>query len=338
MKEKFENFVEKFNYLFTFPLLILFLFVSWYNDLDNENLKTILSLIITTGFIVYLVIAARMLGKKIFKTGILWPFIVSFVLLIMSLVMSFAEDDNLSNLISVIGVLFFELFSLYVVINNCFSKNTNINKVLLFSSVFVILGYVTIYESTYNVDNNNLFNSLISVFSALIGGGITLAGVAWTIKHEKEEKRKEEIEKAKPYFTFNMLYNEPKNITGLKICVPENLDLNYVCDTYAEIENSNQSVVILNRIYHDGKWGNLEANNMLVHGGKLLLNFRFDNPNNIILEVKDVFDNLFYYVLNVLHTKLLGGSEVGVHTVRGLKEISKEYLNKILSKEEKATN
>jgi hypothetical protein len=30
--KKFEKFVEKFNYLFTFPMVILFLFVSWYNN------------------------------------------------------------------------------------------------------------------------------------------------------------------------------------------------------------------------------------------------------------------------------------------------------------------
>lgn len=336
--KKFEEFVEKFNYLFTFPLLILFLFVSWYNGVNNEDLKVALSLIISIGFITYLVICAIKLGNTFVKTEILWPFIVSFVLLIMSWVMSFADNGDLSGIISIIGILFFELFALYIVIYSCFSKDTNINRVLIFSSIFVVLGYVTIYKSTYNVDNNDLFNSLISIFSAVIGGGITLAGVAWTIKHEREEKRKDEVEKAKPYFTFNMLYDEPKNIKGLKICIPENLDLNYFCDTYAEIENSNQSVVILNKIYHDGKWGNLEANNMLVHGGKLLLNFQFDNPNNIILEVKDVFGNLYYYILNVLHTTIISGSKIGVHTVRSIKEISKEDLNKILQNGKKPTN
>lgn len=45
------------------------------------------------------------------------------------------------------------------------------------------------------------FQSFVSVYSAVLGGGITLAGVAWTIKDTNDKRKEEERKKHIPYLT-----------------------------------------------------------------------------------------------------------------------------------------
>ena len=104
-------------------------------------------------------------------------------------------DAKTADTLFIAGVIFFEIYSLFVIINGCLSENTNITKTIIFSLIFVILGYISIYASSYSLEDNTIFNSLITLFSSIIGGGITLVGVAWTINHNKLEKRKNKNKK-----------------------------------------------------------------------------------------------------------------------------------------------
>lgn len=330
---KLDNILDKVNN-YLFQPFILIIGITWLGQYYKQStVGSFINVTLTVVFFVWIGIIVYKLIRRITKIVIIWPLIFSLVCLICSLIMMFTNEYFASDISFIVGMFFMEVFLIYLIVYDVYDKKNRISRVIISSVLFITLGYLTIFYSSYRIRDNTIFNSLIGVFSAIVGGGLTLGGVAWTIKHEKEEKRKEEIEKAKPYFGFNMLYDEPKNIKGLKVCFPEILETSYYCDTYVEIENSNQSVTILNRIYHDKKWYKLEANNMLIHQGKLILNFRFNNPINIILEVKDVFGNLYYYILRVLHTKLIGGSKIGVHTVNGIVEISKEETERIVEKD-----
>ena len=184
---------------------------------------------------------------------------------------------------------------------------------------FIILGFCSIYFKCYN--EKDLFNALVSIFAAIIGGAITLVGVAWTINDNKEDRRREAIEKAMPYFTFNMVLDEPHIVDGIKICFPESADMKYDYPIYGEIENSNHSVMILKRIYHDANWFYLSCNNTLIQNGKVVLHFKFSSPIDIVLEVADVLGNLYYYKLNVLHVALLNKTKIGIHTIIGVEMI-----------------
>ena len=69
-------------------------------------------------------------------------------------------------------------------------------------------------------NDNNLQTIVVSVLSAVLGGAITLSGVAWTINHSdktrkedleriERERKEEEFQKAKPLFTFNIFDHVP---------------------------------------------------------------------------------------------------------------------------------
>ena len=58
------------------------------------------------------------------------------------------------------------------------------------------------------------------------------------------------------------------------------------------------------------------------------MNFKFEDSNDVFLEVSDVIGTKYYYKLDLLHVALLGGEEIGLHTIRGVKEIGVENFPK----------
>lgn len=64
-------------------------------------------------------------------------------------------------------------------------------------SALALIGYL-IYLAPNGEENNNLQEIVLSISSAVIGGAITLAGVAWTIKHQVDSTKEEEKKKYRP--------------------------------------------------------------------------------------------------------------------------------------------
>ena len=171
--------------------------------------------------------------------------------------------------------------------------------------------------------------------AALYGGILTLVGVSWTIRHSDKERKNEEKQKAKPIFTYNILTEELKDIRTKKVCfdVAEN-EIEYECHVVAEIENSDHALFEVKRVFHDGKWNEIEGNTVILPNKTVYFDFRFnDDVSNLFLEVKDGLDNSYYYEIKVLSLNLLPrvvqSSNKGLlHTIRELKEISLDEINK----------
>ena len=124
-----------------------------------------------------------------------------------------------------------------------------------------------------------------------------------------------------------------------KVCfdVADN-GIEYECHVVAELENSDHALFEVKRIFHDGKWNEIEGNTVVLPNKTVYFDFRFnDDVNNLFLEVKDGLDNSYYYEIKVLSLNLLPGvvrnsnTEL-LHTVRELKEISIDEINKRTTK------
>lgn len=192
---------------------------------------------------------------------------------------------------------------------------------------------ITVYL-LYVVPDADLKDVLIPVVSAVYGGLLTLAGVAWTIRQTQADKRKDDIVRAKPYFSFNAISSEPKPGSFQKACFPmiEN-EVNRKCEAYVEIENSNQSVTILQSVYHDGAWNDIELNKTLVGGDKCILSFCFDSPFEIYLKVADIYGNAYFYRLRVLGYPDPRDPQVtsegrAFNTIREIAEVTQEEMDK----------
>ncbi len=195
---------------------------------------------------------------------------------------------------------------------------------------FIIGVSISIYLLSL-IENPKLKEISIPVVASIYGGIITLVGVSLTIKKADKDRKEDEIKKARPIFAFNMLRQEPKlDVVVQKVCISDSLEqLEVANDVYVELENSNLSSFEIKRINHDGTWVKMEGNTTILPSAKCLLNFRFiDKPECLFLEVEDILGNLYYYQLSVLYLEAKSSSGMLLHTVREIKNISIEEMER----------
>lgn len=229
------------------------------------------------------------------------------------------------------------------------SSVDSLPKVLFVVSLLIIIVvmtilslYLTLWKTPKEgqVVDNSLFSAAVGVYAALLGGGLTLAGVAWTIKNTAKEKADEERKKAKPLFVTNMVF-ENIDARKEKVCFDEKDDTtSYVCHVIAEIENSKNSGFTMSQVYHDAQWRKIEGNSVILPDKKVYFDFLFtEDVNNLFLEVKDCLGNSYFYEIKVLQWTLLTGvpasSSCIDHTIKELKEITLEDINERITKEVK---
>ena len=213
-------------------------------------------------------------------------------------------------------------------------KRSTFGKYGMIQDFLVGIG-LTIYL-IYIIPNISIQEIVIPVVAAIYGGLITLVGVAWTIKKAEKDRRDDEIKKARPVFSYNMLRVEPKlDFVVQKICLSYTLEEDiFSCEAFVELENSNLSSFEIKRIHHDHNWIGVEGNKTVLPGTKCLLTFRFsDNPEYIILEVEDILKNKHYYQLKVLLIGKKSSSGKFLHTIREINEISEIDANKLIAEE-----
>lgn len=199
-------------------LVIPFILIATTVYLDkvyNSKFTNMLSLI-TCGFgslICIFVCITKIIKVIANDKKVIFPIVMSIGFIISSIIIALSSDEKLSNLLFYIGIGCLELHIIYDIIYTIFldkKKKTSVPKIIIFAVLFITIGFLIIYFSTYNLDDKTLFNSLIDVFSAIIGGGITLTGVAWTIfSTEKNRKKDREFELIKncQIITFDKIEN-----------------------------------------------------------------------------------------------------------------------------------
>lgn len=90
-----------------------------------------------------------------------------------------------------------------------------------------------------------------------------------------------------------------------KVCIAKT-DSEHSYNLYVNvlIENSNLNAFNLISVIHDGKEFNLEGNFIVLPSAKHLLQFHFNDSNNIYLKIKDTQNVFHYYNLKVFSVKL----------------------------------
>ena len=225
------------------------------------------------------------------------------------------------------------LIMVIVLMNVCFSFvssncKTAFQKIGLLQDFLVGIG-LTVYL-IYLIPEKELQTIILTIVAAVYGGLITLVGVAWTIKKSDKDRKEAEIKHEKPYFSFNPQFHEiPLNGSEKACCSPIEGEHKYKSEVFVQLENSDKSPFILKKIYHD------EGNFTVLPSGKCFLSFYFDSPLDIVLAVQDTLGNEYYYTLYVLMDALVNGvglSSSGrfLHTLREIKEISKDELSRLV--------
>lgn len=238
-------------------------------------------------------------------------------------------------------VAFFILAGLYLVKMVCDIASVLIKRKdsssypnFLIISDFV-LSFLLSILLIYKIPDANLQTIVTAIVAALIGGLLTLLGVMLTIKKSDNDRREDELKKAKPLFTFNMLDKEPTGNAIKKLCVPEDLELEFKQEVYAELENSEKSSIKLTKLFHDGKWFELQGNKIMLPNKSCYFSFKYKSPLNIFLAVEDTFGQEYFYHVKVVFLYQMFASKRLFNTIRELNEISENEMNKLIKEEPK---
>lgn len=210
----------------------------------------------------------------------------------------------------------------------------------MFSLYLFLTGIALIIYMIYLIPDRfpNLQTIILTIVASVMTGTITLVGVAWTIrqgqkeraedrKQLEEDRKQEEIRKAKPFFSYKTLFEEPRVSSGKKVCLPIDMP---TCPNRmnAIIENSNHSIFQLLRIYIDGKWHALKGNTVILPASETIIHFQFNDLQNIVIETLDTLGNYYYYSFVPLITDLTTEQGSSLYTLCEIYEISVEELQK----------
>ena len=179
--------------------------------------------------------------------------------------------------------------------------------------IIVIFG-IPIYLQFCGIDGD-FFNNFLLIYSSIIGGLITLAGVAWTIKDAEKNRKKDEenreknrhaenIKKYMPYLMVKQLNlnlkHEVINLELIDISKLEN-NTNYIVNFKPLfLKNSDNSNIIIKTISIDNLKITLEK--FVEKNDYLLIKFPIIHKENFIImfEVLDLIGNVYYYELRYL--------------------------------------
>lgn len=205
--DELVDFADSFGHYIVIGISIICMIMGIGVRSENHIVSTIMSIVYGLIIVAGLFLLVHTVISKISrKSKLLWPLTTSIVMLLLACFFLWQNNIKASNELCIVAIIAFEIYSLYMIISSCFSEKTRINRIIAFSVIFIGLGYYAIHL-TYDAKavSNNIFDSLITIFSAIIGGGITLIGVGLTIKHQESLGRKQKEEEALkkcPYITF----------------------------------------------------------------------------------------------------------------------------------------
>ncbi|MBQ8451664.1 MAG: hypothetical protein IJ538_02685 [Clostridia bacterium] len=312
--KNFDKILFTVNKFFSLPILVI-IFLTWLsNSLKDTEFGKISNYVLVAVFVVWLFIVLYKIFRRIVKFNLIWPLIFSLICLICCCLTAYSNENGVSDVLYIIGIILMEIYFIYLIVICVYSRNNNLSNLIIISLLFIIIGYYSIYYFSYNLDDKNLFNSLITLFSAMIGGGLTLSGVAWTIKNEMRNRKNEERLKAKPivficdYDNLNQKFENPlkkkmfsHNNLGTLLRANKR-DKSYSLPKII-ISNSDYSYVVIrgfriNNDYHIFDYGQVLAKNSIV---EMVSNFKFKYKNRInyiSIIMQDILDNLYEIEVN----------------------------------------
>ena len=221
--------------------------------------------------------------------------------------------------------------------------------------IFVIIEYIVvissfpfIIQSCFKLDMDVVYNLVVPIYSAVLGGVLTLGGVAWTInkgdkdrkselKRLEEERKEEEKKKAKPLFGFymddgttdnrNFIVRFEDSIYQGKHLSDGNIE-KYPLFVTAILNNTEKSSFNICRIFHSNQWWNVCANKLIFAKGQMNFEFFCKEEKDVkIIEIEDVFGNLYYYQIDIKMDINKGYKQKGLTKYKQKQQIYCDIVN-----------
>lgn len=307
---KFENKDNKkqyFNYFFKQISLILMISGIYLINVfklftKNENI-----ILIPLMLACFIYIGSNIFGifinSRIFDDfGILKTCLIS-ILIAISIITDKVEEGVVKVILNVIliiisSVLTIKLIKCILIDKYSIKEIQDIVDIFILTITTICITVYTFYELLWNdnLTEQILFNSAISIYSALIGGSITLAGVAWTIKKSEIEKSEEKRKEIEPFFYGSIYGDKDQNIIITFFNDQQKDFCDFIILKY--IKNSSKvefkiEKLVVNEIEYQPR-----NNNIVGKNESISIKFNFCEGiaiNKIILHISDISYNLHEY-------------------------------------------
>lgn len=189
--------------------------------------------------------------------------------------------------------------------------NNKFRGTLLYKFFIILIYGVSIFLFPYyikwcGIDECN-FDVFITVYSCVIGGLLTLGGVAWTIKKGDKQRAEDKILENKPLFypiTLNQRQLSQSNVLEIAF-VCEEAEKDAECLIMGVVENSDNAIIIIDKltindiVYRPLNHSIISKSNRY----KILINTNRDLVNDdIYLSVKDILNNPYIYKIKIFET------------------------------------
>ena len=336
---------EKWNFIITSVCLIIFFGLclinnNYYHLGDWWQIAIVVAMGLYTALMLYWFVKELIKNPKGTLSALLMGvlFVFGFLCILASSLTSLEMD--LRKGVLIVGTICIA-FPIIAILIAKILKISKAEKVLEYGSLIILciillmgISYVISFLNP-NVDG---YQTFVTLFASFIGGGLTLLGVAWTIKSEaknrqedlekrEQERKEEEKKKTKPLFIYHYLYDcqIPKKEYMTIVDIKNKGDI----WTVAQFINSDNSNFIIKSVYFDGEWNDAFINNVVIKNQALYLVFRTkefaDDWKNrkVILKVEDSIGQYHYY--NLWYVKQKGKSEE-FNTLHSFWEITKEEI------------
>ena len=205
------------------------------------------------------------------------------------------------TMIFVFGII--ALIMLFSSVMSVISKGFSANKSIV-STIGIILDIVSVlaligYLIYLTPNEDGLQDIVLSLTSAVIGGAVTLAGVAWTIKKTDDDRKAEEKKKAEPLFTFNLLFDDkiPETHLICSACASQKDEPFY--SHIAHICNSDNSNFYICSIKYKNDWYDVANANCVIKNREVYFVFYAPEISEETLKtyirVKDILGYYHFY-------------------------------------------
>lgn len=174
-------------------------------------------------------------------------------------------------------------------------------------------------------ESQDLFNSMMGVFAGILGGVLTLAGVAWTIKKADKDKQDIEREASIPIFTnlstdfYLHLKDDASMFEVQKIILDDKRSTGKNVLYYAAFQNSDNSNFFVEGVYLNNKKMLLPIyGNSVLKNKKFILKIKVSSSLSLctpfILVVSDRFHKKYYFEMKFKRRPLYPGEYFPVLT------------------------
>ncbi len=224
-------------------------------------------------------------------------FVIGFLSILSSSLDAF--DIGTNKILLVVGAICIALPIITIFISKTVGESSK-SKAALYASIFVLvtLGLIGVSYILHKLNSGiNGYQIFATLFASVLGGGVTLLGVAWTIKQTEKTRNEEQIQFAKPVFAIRSANNDDANFIRTKCYASKNGEYNNGCFFY--IENANINSFRLIKVKHDNDWYIFEGYTQFIPNDKMLIGFRFNLETGIKLVVVDQIGIEHFYELKM---------------------------------------